>query len=121
MRPTARFNHGIDRDLAGKHPDRYHDRWNRRPYGESRLRRLLDVLSEPMNALGDGVQIPQILTVMEVRSSIRRLVEPSLPSLHVTAYQELTPETNIQPIGCISLDGFRPKPNVYVGNDPLWV
>lgn len=84
------------------------------------LREILDAIREPLASLGDDFQVPQILTVMEIRSSVRRLVAPSMPSLDVTSYQELTPETDIQPVGRISLDGFSPRRRVSVGGVPLW-
>ncbi len=84
------------------------------------LRNILDAIRMPLDALPDGVQVPQILTVMEIRSSIRRLVAPSMPMLNIVSYQELAPDTNIQPIGRISLDGFSPRAGVSVGRVPLW-
>ena len=42
-----------------------------------------------------------------------------MPRLHV-AYQELALDTNIQPIGRISLAGFSPRADVSVGGVPLW-
>lgn len=85
-----------------------------------RLRQILQAIREPMSALPDGVRIPQILTVMEIRSSVRRLVAPSMPRLHSVSYQELAPTTTIQPIGRISLDGFSPRAGVTVDGKPLW-
>ena len=85
-----------------------------------RLRKIMDAIREPWDALGRDVQAPQILTTLEIRSSVRRLVAPSMPRLHAVSYQELAPETNIQPIGRISLDGFSPRAGVTVGGAPLW-
>ena len=68
-----------------------------------------------MRALGEDVRVPQILTTMEIRSSVRRLVAPSLPKLHAVSYPELMPDTEIQPVGRITLDCFRPRPSVTVG------
>lgn len=84
------------------------------------LREIVNAIREPLGALGDDVQVPQILTVMEIRSSIRRLVAPSMPKLHVVSYQELAPDTNIQPVGRISLDGFSSRAGVSVDGVPLW-
>ena len=86
----------------------------------ARLRKIVDAIREPMRALPGGVQVPQILTLMEIRSSVRRLVGTSLPWLHVVSYQELRPDTSIQPVGRISLDGFSPRAGVSVGGVPLW-
>jgi type III secretion protein V len=82
--------------------------------------KILDAINEPLAALPDGAQAPQILTTKEVRSSVRRLVAQSMPLLHVVSYEELTPAINIQPLGRISLDGFSPRPGVTVGGVPLW-
>jgi type III secretion protein V len=86
----------------------------------ARLRKIVDAIREPMRALPGGVQVPQILTLMEIRSSVRRLVGTSMPWLHVVSYQELRPDTHIQPVGRISLDGFSPRAGVSVGGVPLW-
>jgi type III secretory pathway component EscV len=84
------------------------------------LRKILDAIREPLGALPDDAQAPQILTIMEIRSSVRRLVALSMPELHVVSYQELMPETAIQPVGRISLDGFRSRRGVSVGGVPVW-
>jgi type III secretion protein V len=83
------------------------------------LRAILEAIREPMQALPDNVQIPQILTTVAVRSYVRRLVAPSLPKLHAVSYLELTPEVNIQPIGRICVDGFRGR-EVHAGGVKLW-
>ena len=72
-----------------------------------RLRALLDVIRAAVTQLGEGVQVPAILTVMEIRAAIQRLVAPSMPLLHVTSFQELRPDTSIQPLGRISLAGVQ--------------
>ena len=73
-----------------------------------------------MRRLPDDVQVPQILTTMEIRSTVRRLVAPVLPRLRVVSYQELRPDADIQPVGRIALDGFTPRPGVTSGGRPLW-
>ena len=73
-----------------------------------------------MDTLPNGVQMPQILTNLEIRASVRRLVVTSMPQLHVVSYQDLRPDVNIQPLGRISLDGFSPRAGVSVGGVPLW-
>jgi type III secretion protein V len=84
------------------------------------LPKILHAIRDAWRSLPDGVQAPQILTPMEIRSSVRRLVAHSIPGLHVVSYQELRPDVSIQPLGRISLDGFRPRPGVTVGGVPLW-
>ena len=84
------------------------------------LSQILNAIQTPLKALCDDVQVPQILTVMEVRSSVRRLVAPLMPKLHVVSYQELMPNVNIQHAGVISLDGFKARPGVSVGGVSVW-
>lgn len=48
-------------------------------------------------------QQPVIVTDMELRRFVRKMVELEFPNLAVLSYQELTPELNIQPIGRISM------------------
>ena len=74
----------------------------------ARLKQIVNTIGETMATLPNGVQVPQILTLMEIRSCVRRLVATSMPWLHVVSYQELRPDTNIQPVGRISLDGPNP-------------
>jgi type III secretory pathway component EscV len=85
----------------------------------ARLRSILDAIRRPWKMLPDNVQPPQILTTMEIRSSVRRLVAPSMPLLNVLSYQEMGPDADIQPIGRISLDGFSPRAAT-AGGVPLW-
>jgi len=79
----------------------------------ARLKQIVDTIGETMATLPNGVQVPQILTLMEIRSCVRRLVATSMPWLHVVSYQELRPDTNIQPVGRISLDGPNPTNRRY--------
>lgn len=85
----------------------------------ARLRSILDAIRNPWDRLPDNVQRPQILTTMEIRSSVRRLVAPSMPLLNVLSYQELAADADIQPIGRISLDKFSPR-KASVNGVPLW-
>ena len=79
-----------------------------------RLRGILDAIQKELDAVPDNFQVPQILTTTEIRSSVRRLVAPSMPGLHVVSYQELRQDVNIQPIARISRAG------VSTGGVPLW-
>lgn len=54
-----------------------------------------------IDALGEGVQLPVILTVMEVRSAVQRLIRGTAPHVRVLSYQELSPNVRIQPVGRI--------------------
>ena len=46
---------------------------------------------------------PVLLTSMDIRRFLRKLVELELPDLPVLSHQELTEEINIQPLGRIGL------------------
>jgi flagellar biosynthesis component FlhA len=51
-------------------------------------------------------QVPVILTTLEVRRRLQRLLSPEFPNLAVLSYQDLSPDLNIQPIARITAD-FR--------------
>jgi type III secretion protein V len=86
-----------------------------------RLREILDAIQEPLDVLPEHAQVPEILTTMEIRSTVRRLVALKMPKLHVVSYHELRPETNIYPVGRISLDGFESRRGgVSVGGVQVW-
>ena len=46
-----------------------------------------------------------VLTQVDVRRFLKRLLEVELPQLTVLSYQELAPEVNVQPLGRIELTG----------------
>ncbi|MDR3211656.1 MAG: type III secretion system export apparatus subunit SctV [Planctomycetota bacterium] len=46
---------------------------------------------------------PVLLTSMDIRRYVRKMVEGELPDLMVLSYQELTPEITVQPLGKISM------------------
>ena len=46
---------------------------------------------------------PVLLTSMDVRRYIRKLIEGELYELPVLSYQELTPEITVQPLGRVEL------------------
>jgi len=48
-------------------------------------------------------QRPVIITDMEIRRYVRRLLEMDFEQVVVLSYQELSPELNIQPLGRITL------------------
>lgn len=64
-------------------------------------------------------QQPVIVTDLEIRRFIRKLVELEFQNLAVLSYQELVPELNIQPIGRISIQtavlksGYRSLENEF--------
>jgi len=64
-----------------------------------------DIVNAVGRALGaEGTKPPFVLlTSAEIRRHVRRLVEIDHPSLCVLSYQELAPEAELRPLGCISL------------------
>jgi type III secretion protein V len=65
---------------------------------------IIRAVREEVGALPPLAQTPVILTSMEARKSLRRLVSSEFPHLAVLSYQELSPDLNIQPIARISAD-----------------
>jgi type III secretion protein V len=61
-------------------------------------------IGEEIGSLPPSAQMPVILTTLEVRRRLRRLVSPEFPNLAVVSYHELSPDMNIQPIARISPD-----------------
>lgn len=80
------------------------------------LAAILQAIRAALQALPPGTQVPQILTTLEIRSSIRRRVAPSMPLLQVVSYRDLLPDIPIQPTGRITLQGIEPRPGVRVGD-----
>jgi len=52
-----------------------------------------------------GAQHPVMLTAIDVRRFVRKLIEGDFPDLPVVSYQEIVPEIRIQPLGRIQLSG----------------
>lgn len=71
------------------------------------LAAIVDAIEQSLRRLPDDCQVPPILTVIGIRAFIRRLVSHSMPKLFALSYFELRPNINIQPLGRITLDGFR--------------
>jgi type III secretion protein V len=66
-------------------------------------REILDAVRREVGTAPPGAPAPVILTQMEIRRYVRRLLEVEHPGITVLSYQELAPELNIQPVGRISL------------------
>jgi type III secretion protein V len=65
-----------------------------------------DIVAAVGRALGpDGAASAVLLTGVEIRRYVRRLVEGAHPGLAVLSYQELAPEAQIRPIARISIAG----------------
>jgi type III secretion protein V len=65
---------------------------------------IMRAVRDEIGSLPPTAQRPAILTTMQVRSRLRRLVSLEFPHLAVLSYQELSPDMNIQPIARITPD-----------------
>jgi type III secretion protein V len=64
---------------------------------------ILNALRREISSPAIAAQKPVILTDMEIRRYVKKMVELEFPYLAVLSYQELTPELNVQPIARISM------------------
>ncbi len=74
---------------------------------------ILEALRREIANLPPTAQKPVVITDMELRRFVRKMVELEFPTLAVLSYQELTPELNVQPVGRVSM---RPAQNSYLTN-----
>ncbi len=65
--------------------------------------RFLQMLKTEIGVFPQVPPIPVLLTSMDIRRYVRKLVETEYEDLPVISYQELTPEVTVQPLGRISL------------------
>jgi type III secretion protein V len=66
-------------------------------------RQLLDSIKATVGDLSRSMQKPVLLTSMDIRRYVRKMIEQDLYELPVLSYQELTPEVNIQPLARVEL------------------
>ncbi|MBB6562921.1 type III secretion protein V [Acidovorax soli] len=66
-------------------------------------KRLVDNIKKTVGDLGASAQRPVLLTSMDIRRYLRKMIEQDLYELPVLSYQELTQEINIQPLARIDL------------------
>jgi type III secretion protein V len=66
-------------------------------------RSLIDNIRAAVGDLSATMQRPVLLTTMDIRRYVRKLIEADLYDLPVVSYQELTPEINVQPLARIEL------------------
>lgn len=66
-------------------------------------KRLLDNIKRTVGDLEASSQKPVLLTSMDIRRYIRKMIEQDLYDLPVLSYHELTQEINIQPLARIDL------------------
>jgi type III secretion protein V len=66
-------------------------------------RQLIDNIKATVGDLSRSMQKPVLLTSMDIRRYLRKMIEQDLYDLPVLSYQELTPEVNIQPLARVEL------------------
>ena len=66
-------------------------------------KRLVENIKKMVGDIGGNAQRPVLLTSMDIRRYLRKMIEQDLYDLPVLSYQELTQEINIQPLARIDL------------------
>lgn len=66
-------------------------------------RQLLDSIKSTVGDLSRSMQKPVLLTSMDIRRYMRKMIEQDLYELPVLSYQELTQDINIQPLARVEL------------------
>ena len=66
-------------------------------------KKLVENIKRTVGDLSAGVQRPVLLTSMDIRRYLRKMIEQDLYDLPVLSYQELTQEINIQPLSRVDL------------------
>ncbi|HVF55395.1 MAG TPA: FHIPEP family type III secretion protein, partial [Pyrinomonadaceae bacterium] len=64
---------------------------------------ILDAIRREIANLPPSAQKPVVITDMELRRFVRKMVELEFPTLSVLSYQELAPELNVQPVGRVTM------------------
>ncbi len=66
-------------------------------------KRLVESIKAAVGDVGAAAHPPVLLTSMDIRRYMRKMIEQDLYELPVLSYQELTQEINIQPLGRVDL------------------
>ena len=66
-------------------------------------KKLVENIKKAVGDIGASGQRPVLLTSMDIRRYLRKMIEQDLYDLPVLSYQELTQEINIQPLARIDL------------------
>jgi type III secretion protein V len=66
-------------------------------------RKLVENIKKAVGDLSASSQRPVLLTSMDIRRYLRKMIEQDLYELPVLSYQELTQEVNIQPLARVEL------------------
>ena len=72
---------------------------------------ILGAIRREISNTPPGAQKPVVITDMELRRFVRKMVELEFPVLTVLSYQELAPELNVQPVGRITMRPVQPPPS----------
>ena len=72
------------------------------PFSTEEADKLLNAVHREVDALQPDVQLPAILTTQPARRGLRRLVRQEFERMPAIAYEDLSPELNIQPIARIT-------------------
>ncbi|MER8982442.1 type III secretion system export apparatus subunit SctV [Mesorhizobium sp. M0870] len=66
-------------------------------------RQIIDKVREAVGNVGQQSHQPVLLTTIDIRRYLRKIIEVDLRALPVLSYQELTPDISVQPLARISL------------------
>jgi len=67
------------------------------------VRKLVEKIKATVGDISLQPQRPVLLTSMDIRRYVRKMIEGEMYDLSVLSYQELTKDINIQPLGRVSL------------------
>lgn len=67
------------------------------------MQQIIKSLKREVGDTTQGVKTPVLLTSMDIRRYIKKMIEQEFPLLPVLSYQELTPEITTQPLGKITI------------------
>ena len=66
-------------------------------------KRLMQSIKTSVGNIAAAAQKPELLSSMDIRRYVRKMIEQELFELPVLSYQEMTQEVNIQPLARIEL------------------
>jgi type III secretion protein V len=66
-------------------------------------KQIVEAVKTTVGDLSTSPQRPVLLTSMDIRRYVRKMIEAELYELPVVSYQELTPEINIQPLARVEI------------------
>ncbi len=79
---------------------------NKGKVAEEECDEILEVIRTEAASLPSTVQIPSILTSMDIRPFLREMIAAEFPRIAVLSYQELPTDINIQPVARLLIDPF---------------